>query len=129
MTSYSGDDETEIDISLKSSLDDAAYRKNNTFERDSGVGTLKTECDSDTEVDFQQRLKGVVGPPYSYAPFPPSQPYRKSIRKNRNQSKKNDLPLDDFTDRDSSNEDFPGETRSKNSKRRKVRSLAFHDFG
>ena len=124
MTLYSGDDDTEIDFSLKSSLDGASFRKNSTFERDSGVGTLRTEYDSDTEMDpHLGAVRGVVGPPYAYAPYPPSYPYRRSFRTSKNESNKNRLPLDDVTDHDVSEEDSdrtPVERRSKHNKKRKV---------
>ena len=124
MTSYSGDDDTEIDFSLKSSLDGASFRKNSTFERDSGVGTLRTEYDSDSEMDpHLGAVRGVVGPPYAYAPYPPSYPYRRSFRMSKNESNKNRVPLDDVTDHDVSEEDSdrtPVERRSKHNKKRKV---------
>ncbi|CAK8682444.1 unnamed protein product [Clavelina lepadiformis] len=103
MTSYDPDDDTEADISLKSSLD-APIRINYAYERDSGISTIKDDPDSESEFD---RL------PASATRFPVNmlssrtsvsmkekRNSRRSRSKNRKKIISDDLTPDDVTDDD-----------------------------
>ena len=115
------DDDTEVDISLKSSLDGASVmRTNSAFERDSGVGTLREDYDSETE-ELQNSLKMQMRPSTRvYFPYPPYQNNRSS-RHYRTKEKRMSLDSVTYNNSEDEFEEIPLEKKPKTIKKRKVK--------
>lgn len=120
------DDDTEMEISMRSSLDGTStMQTNSVFERDSGVGTLREDFESDIETLSRHGGRTHLRRPV-FSPFPPT----RSIRNNSNSSRRHRLKekrssVDRFTDLDGSDEisDSKPVTEGRTSKLTKKRKV------
>ena len=96
------DDDTEMQVSLRSSLDGTnTIQTSSVFERDSGVGTLREDYESEIETLSRNgghtKLRQAV-----YSSLSPQHSFRNSHRKHRIKEKRSSVNR--FTDFDGSDE-------------------------